>query len=187
MKILKVKSLFLSMLAMMAIAVLLTSCEQESLDLIPEENIENLLTVPEENRTVTVYDAADLPADLPTTAEVLEWASAEDNSIDKPGEDVESRGICGCSRVIRYKTNGCWHTIDWKSENNLALFVYHYRVSDNKSWVTRIDPDSASCTFSCDGFYFNPPGNNGLIRSVAFLGSGYTVCSSKTKYWYDCQ
>lgn len=185
MKTLKVKSVFLSLLAMMAIAVLLTSCEQESLDLIPEENVENLLTVPEENGAVTVYDATDLPADLPTPDEVLEWASVEDNSTDKPGEDIESRGICGCSRVIRYKINGSSHTIDWKSENNLALFVYHYRVSDNASWVTRINPDSATCTFSCDNFNFNPPGSNGLMRSVAFLGSGYTVCSSITKYWFD--
>lgn len=170
MKNLRVKSILFSLLAMMAVAVFMTSCEQTE-EIIEAENI-------------TAYDITNLPDDLPSPEEVLEWSLNETTDNE---EDVALRsGICGCSRVVRYKTNGSNHTIDWYSQNNLALFIYHYRRSDNRYLGrTRIDPNTSSCHFTCKNRYINPIGVNGPVKSVAFLGSGYTTCSSKTAYWTD--
>lgn len=181
MKNLKVKSILFNLLAILVIAVFMTACEQKH-EVIGDE-IEGFL-VAEDNDEVTTYDITDLPNELPSPDEVLEWSLTESADVE---QDMDLRGgICGCSRVVRYKANGSSHTVDWYSQNNLALFVYHYRRSDNRYLgSTRINPTTSSCHFRCKGFYFNPSGNNGAMRSVAFLGSGYTTCSSKTAYWTD--
>ncbi len=179
MKTLKVKSILFTLLAIMAVAVFMTSCEQE---IIGDETDGFLIA--EDNSEITTYDVTNLPTDLPSPEEVLEWSLNESTDVE---QDTDLRGgICGCSRVVRYKTNGSSHTVDWYSQNNLALFVYHYKRSNNKYLgYTRINPTTSSCHFRCKGFYFNPSGNNGAMKSVAFLGSGYTTCSSKTSYWTD--
>jgi len=94
---------------------------------------------------------------------------------------------CGCSRVTDYNTNGYHnHKMAWKSENNLALFIYHYRISGNKYLgYTRLNPDTSGCHSQSKNLNINLIGVNGPMRSVAFLGSGYTTCSLKTGYWND--
>lgn len=160
----------------MAVAVFLTSCEQDS---ILEDEVQELLAVESDSEVTTFYSLSDLPENLPTPNKVLE------QSMESLGEeDLDSRD---CIDVIRYKVNGCNDMIvDWNSENNLALFVYHYKVAGNE-WLgtTRINPTNQYCNFRCDGFGFCPSGNNGQIRSVAFMGSGSTTYDSITKYWTD--
>jgi len=164
MKNLKVKSILFSLFAMMAVAVFMTSCEQTE-EIIGGDD-SDFLVVENDDEITTYYDLADLPEGLPNPDDVLVRSLESDEQ-----QDIDSRDYC--IDVIRYKVNECNDmTVDWRSKNNLALFVIN--PTPNKD-----------CNFRCDEFGFCPSGVNGQIRSVAFMGSGYTTYDSETKYWYD--
>ena len=179
MKNFKMKNALSSLMVIMVLAIFMTSCQKEE-TLIEDVNVEvNDQNTDALNEAITYDNLTDLPEGMPSPQDVLTWSEMESN------QDIEARS---CIDVIRFKVYSCNNMIvDWRSSNNLALFVYHYKVAGNV-WLgtTRINPtNGVQCNFRCDGFGLCPSGSNGLIKSVAFMGSGSTTYDSITKYWVD--
>jgi len=160
MKNLKVKSILFSLLAMMAVAVFMTSCEQAATTF--EDDIVEMSNQNDE----FITSIEDLPV---SPDEVWAAANAETETTNlNTDESLDSRG---CERKV--KSLSC-NTVKWNSSPQYALWIYHYNSSGNYIGTTREDVPSCGTWIKS---YTPPPGR---YRSVAFVGYQYlgtrTVC-----------
>jgi len=147
MKALKVKSIFFSLIAVMSVAVFMTSCEQTE-EIIGGDD-SGLLVVEDGSE---VYDLADLPED----PEVV----LANSMIEDANQELEDR--VPCNKVVRLKKG----IVDWYGSRTLALWIYHYNSSGNYIGYTRRDSPHSSCKWNCRTWSYN----NSIARSVAFVG-----------------
>jgi len=148
MKNLKVKSILFSLMAMMAVAVFLTSCEQTSIeDTIIDMNIQS-------------DEASTSPEDLPVSPEDV-WAAVNgetsSSDINNIEEDIESRA---CTKIWSIEQNH----VTWTSTPQYALWIYHYNSNGNFISYTR--KDVPYCTTRTRSY--SVPSNR--CTSVAFVG-----------------
>jgi len=150
MKNLKVKSILFSLLAVMAVAVFLTSCEQTIAleDEIIEMNIQD-------NETIISVE------DLPASPEEV-WAAANTDSnnsdLNNTEEALDTRSCPLKVRKLRFTD------VIWYSTPQYALWIYHY--DSNGNFISHDRKDVTYCHRRYET-YSPPPGR---CKSVAFVG-----------------
>ncbi len=162
MKTLKVKSILFSLLAIMAVVVFMTSCEQTA-STLEDEIID--MNVQED---AIVFSIEDLPE---SPEEVL-----ANSMLENTNQELESR--LSCNKVIRLKEG----VVDWRGPKTLALWIYHYNSSGNYIGYTRRDRTSSGGHYDCTVWDCKTwPYNNSIAKSVAFVG--YQSNGTLTKIW----
>lgn len=155
MKILKLKSGLFSLMALMAVTVLMTSCEQTATTFEEEITEMSLQT----NETQPSMD--DLPAH---PDDVL----ASSKNPKGSSESIDDRRYY-CPRVVHWISSSY---VSWNSNPQYALWIYHYDANGTYLGYTRMDVPSCG-TWTKP--YTPPPGT---CLSVAFVG--YQWLSTET-------
>jgi len=169
MKTLKVKSILFSLLAVMAVAVFLTSCGQE--EVITDE-IDQLSGIYETDSFIEFNDLAELPEDLPEDVR-----DAIESELNNSNQDVESRTCCNISSF--YFSNGKIWTA-YRVNPNRSFYV-NYRCNGTYLPNDQFHNYSNSCKYICR--WITPPAC-GDIEAKALMGEWNGNCAETG--WIQC-
>jgi len=153
MKTLKMKSILFSLLAMLTVAVFLTSCEQTEEIIGGDDSI------------FLVVEDSEL--DFPTTLDEF-WAAAnaETNNPSLNDTEVEDVELRWCAKKV-HSING--NRVSWNSNPQYALWIRHYDSSGNYIPGSTQRMDVPYCGTWTK--YYNIP--SGRCTTVAFVGYQY--------------
>jgi len=171
MKNLKVKSILFSLLAMMTVAVFLTSCEQG--EVITDE-IDNLSSIYETDSFIEFDDLMELPEGLPEDVK-----NAIESELNNSNQDVESRACCTIPSF--YFSNGKIWTV-YRVNPNRSFYV-RYRCNGTylSTETDQFHNYSNNCKYVCR--WITPP-SCGDIEAQALMGEWDGNCA-ETK-WIRC-
>ncbi len=140
MKKLKIKSILFSLMAMMAVVVFMTSCEQTSIEDEAIISVENLPASPEE-----VWAAAN--------------TNTNDSDLNNTEEALDSRGCPLKVRKLRFVD------VIWYSTPQYALWIYHY--DSNGNFISHDRKDVTYCHRAYET-YSPPPGRCKSVAFVGY-------------------
>jgi len=169
MKNLKVKSILFSLLAMMAVAVSMTSCQQEE---VLVQDFDTITSIYDEDSFIEFDDLADLPEGLPEDVQ-----NAIESSLIDLDQDLESRACCKISSF--YFSNGKIWTVYHVNPNR--SFYVNYRCNGTYLPNAQFHNYSNSCKYVCR--WITPP-SCGDIEAKALMGEWDGNCAETG--WIRC-